>query len=142
VPAPRRTRRTAGPRPHARLPEARALPRSHASRPCTHQGASRSVPPRAASPLAPYGRCPHCPSGKPPAAVSPPWHAGTSRRSGHPSIRSRSQSSRVPSLPRATAGPPSVQRGRRRGTLSCALPQSRPPPRHLLLPPPKLAAHP
>jgi hypothetical protein len=36
----------------------------------------------------------------------PPRHVGTSRKSGQLSIRSRSQSSRVPSLPRATAGPP------------------------------------
>jgi hypothetical protein len=32
----------------------------------------------------------------------------------------------VPSPPRATVGPLPVHRGRRRGTLSCALPQSRP----------------
>jgi hypothetical protein len=126
APAPRRTRRTAGLCPHTRFPEARALPRSHTLRPCTHQGAPRSVPPRAAQPLAPYGRCSHCLPGKLPAAVSPPWRAGTSRRSDHPSIRSQSQSSRMPIPPQATAGPPPVHRDRRRGTLPCALPQSHP----------------
>jgi hypothetical protein len=57
------------------------------------------VPPRAAPPLVSYGRCPHCPPGKPPVAVSPPWRAGISCRSGQPSIRSRSRSSRMPSPP-------------------------------------------
>jgi hypothetical protein len=124
APTPCCTRRTAGPRPHARLPEARALLRSHASRPRVHQGASRSVPTlcRAATRVVPHcraaRRASRLPRSVPPLArqdVSPERTTAYKRGGRPPCVRRP-----LPASPEPLRSSPSA---RPRRAPPCALPR-------------------
>jgi hypothetical protein len=103
---PRRSRRacrTAGPRPHARLPEARApkvtrLEDARAPRRPKFSAAPCRIATRAVWAL------PALLTGQSRLPRSASWRVETSCRSGRPSIRSQSRSSRRAEPPRATAG--------------------------------------
>jgi hypothetical protein len=108
--APARPRRAVRAVPPARAPM-RAFPRLAPSQGRTPQGRARTKAPRGQCRPVPRRHSRRTSTARTARQASrlprsAPWHAGTSRRSDLPSIRSRSRSLRVPSLPQATAGLP------------------------------------